>query len=85
MKKFLFALPLIVVSVMWASWNKPVQNRSMVNKEEVISCMNSETIEAYLQEASKVKGLTIRRFLSSNTFLAPEVSIFFNCDLDVAL
>lgn len=52
MKKFLFALPLIVVSVMWASWNKPVQQRSMINKEEVISCMNSETIEAYLQEAA---------------------------------
>ena len=52
MKKFLFALPLIVVSVMWASWNKPVQQRSMINKDEVISCMNMETIESYLQEAS---------------------------------
>jgi carboxymethylenebutenolidase len=52
MKKLLFALPLIVVSIVWTSWNKPVQQRSMINKEEIISCMNSETIEAYLQEAA---------------------------------
>jgi carboxymethylenebutenolidase len=52
MKKLFFALPLIVVSVVWTSWNKPVQHRSMINKEEVMSCMNSETIEAYLQEAA---------------------------------
>jgi carboxymethylenebutenolidase len=52
MKKLLFALPLIVVSIVWTSWNKPVQHRSMINKEEIISCMNSETIEAYLQEAA---------------------------------
>ena len=52
MKKLLFALPLIVVSIVWTSWNRPVQQRSMINKDEVISCMNMETIEAYLQEAS---------------------------------
>ena len=52
MKKLLFALPLIVVSIVWTSWNKPVQQRSMINKDEVISCMNMETIESYLQEAS---------------------------------
>ena len=52
MKNFLFALLLIVVSIVWTSWNKPVQQRSMINKDEVISCMNMETIESYLQEAS---------------------------------
>ena len=52
MKKLLFVLPLIVVSIVWTSWNKPVKQRSMINKDEVIACMNMETIEAYLQEAS---------------------------------
>ena len=52
MKKLLLFLAIIAVTFLWSSWNKPVQQRSMINKEEVISCMNSETIEAYLQEAA---------------------------------
>ena len=52
MKKLLLFLAIIAVTFLWSSWQKPVQQRSMINKEEVISCMNSETIEAYLQEAA---------------------------------
>ena len=52
MKKLLLFLPIIAVTFLWSSWQKPLQQRSMINKEEVISCMNSETIEAYLQEAA---------------------------------
>ena len=52
MKKLLLFLPVIAVTLLWSSWQKPVQQRSMINKEEVISCMSSETIEAYLQEAA---------------------------------
>ncbi|MEN9952557.1 MAG: hypothetical protein RLZZ520_825 [Bacteroidota bacterium] len=52
MKKLLLFLPVIAVTLLWSSWQKPVEHRSMINKEEVISCMNSETIEAYLQEAA---------------------------------
>ena len=52
MKKLVPFLAIIAVTFLWSSWNKPVQQRSMINKEEVISCMNSETIEAYLQEAA---------------------------------
>ena len=52
MKKLVPFLAIIAVPFLWSSWNKPVQQRSMINKEEVISCMNSETIEAYLQEAA---------------------------------
>ena len=52
MKKLVLFLAIIAVTFLWSSWNKPVQQRSMINKEEVISCMNSETIEAYLQEAA---------------------------------
>ena len=52
MKKLLLFLPVIAVTLLWSSWQKPVEHRSMINKEEVITCMNSETIEAYLQEAA---------------------------------
>jgi carboxymethylenebutenolidase len=52
MKKLLLFLPVIAVTLLWSSWKKPLENRSMINKEEVISCMNSETIEAYLKEAA---------------------------------
>jgi carboxymethylenebutenolidase len=52
MKKLLLFLPVIAVTLLWSSWQKPVEHRSMINKEEIISCMNSETIEAYLQEAA---------------------------------
>lgn len=52
MKKLILFLPVIAVTLLWSSWQKPVEHRSMINKEEIISCMNSETIEAYLQEAS---------------------------------
>jgi carboxymethylenebutenolidase len=52
MKKLLLFLPVIAVTLLWSSWKKPLENRSMINKQEVISCMNSETIEAYLQEAA---------------------------------
>jgi len=52
MKKLLLFLPVVAVTLLWSSWQKPVEHRSMINKEEVISCMNSETIEAYLQEAA---------------------------------
>jgi carboxymethylenebutenolidase len=52
MKKLLLFLPIIAVTFLWSSWQKPVKQRSMINKEEVISCMNSETIETYLQEAA---------------------------------
>lgn len=52
MKKLVLFLAIIAVTFLWSSWNKPVQQRSMINKEDVISCMNSETIEAYLQEAA---------------------------------
>ena len=52
MKKLLLFLPVIAVTLLWSSWQKPVEQRSMINKQEVISCMNSETIEAYLQEAA---------------------------------
>ena len=52
MKKLLLFLPVIAVTLLWSSWKKPLEKRSMINKEEVISCMNSETIEAYLKEAA---------------------------------
>lgn len=52
MKKLLFAALLLIAASIWTAWNKPVQKSSMISKDEVISCMNMETIEAYLQEAS---------------------------------
>lgn len=52
MKKLLFAVLLLITASIWTAWNKPVKQRSMISKDEVISCMNMETIEAYLQEAS---------------------------------
>jgi len=52
MKKLLLFLPVVAVTLLWSSWQKPIEHRSMINKEEIISCMNSETIEAYLQEAA---------------------------------
>lgn len=52
MKKLLFAVLLLITASIWTAWNRPVQQRSMISRDEVISCMNMETIEAYLQEAS---------------------------------
>ncbi|MFM1793658.1 MAG: hypothetical protein RL642_43 [Bacteroidota bacterium] len=52
MKKLFLLLPVVLVSLFWSAWKEPIQYRTAISKDEVISCMNMETIESYLQEAS---------------------------------
>lgn len=52
MKKLLLLLPVVLISLFWSAWKEPIPYRNTISKDEVISCMNMETIESYLQEAS---------------------------------
>jgi carboxymethylenebutenolidase len=53
MKKLLFISGLIVLALGWSAWKAKQPSRPFVNKAEIISCMETETIGAYLNEASK--------------------------------
>ncbi len=53
MKKFLVIPVLIVLALSWTGWKAKQASRPFVNKAEIISCMETETIGAYLNEASK--------------------------------
>ena len=53
MKKLLFISGLIVLALGWTGWKAKQASRPFVNKAEIISCMETETIDAYLNEASK--------------------------------
>ncbi len=53
MKKFLVIPVLIVLALSWTGWKAKQASRPFVNKAEIISCMETETIDAYLTEASR--------------------------------
>jgi len=53
MKKLLFISALIVLALGWSGWKANQTSRPFVSKAEIISCMETETVDAYLNEASK--------------------------------
>ncbi len=53
MKKLLPFLLLAVVAVTWSSWRAQQYPEPMINKKEIISCMETETMETYFREASQ--------------------------------
>ena len=53
MKKLLFISGLIVLALGWTGWKAKQASIPFVNKAEIISCMETETIDSYLNEASK--------------------------------
>ena len=53
MKKFLVIPVLIVLALGWTGWKTKQVSRPFVSKAEIISCMETETIDAYLNEASR--------------------------------
>lgn len=52
MYKYLATVLLITLSCISFSWNFGSKTRTSIAKEEIISCMNTETITSYIQEAS---------------------------------
>lgn len=55
MKKLSIFLPLVLTALLWSSWYKPIHYRTTISQEEIVSCMNTETIDAYLLEASTIE------------------------------
>ena len=53
MKKLLFISGLIVLALGWSGWKAKQASRVFISKAEIISCMETETVGAYLNEASK--------------------------------
>ncbi len=53
MKKLLFISALIVLALGWSGWKAKQASRAFISKAEIISCMETETVGAYLKEASK--------------------------------
>ena len=54
MKKSIFLLAILLGSFSWISWNKKTYIGNSRAKEDIISCYNMETINAYQQEASSI-------------------------------
>jgi len=52
MKKILFISGLMVLALGWSGWKTKQTSRAFVSKAEIISCMETETVGAYLNEAS---------------------------------
>jgi carboxymethylenebutenolidase len=52
MKKILFISGLMVLALGWSGWKAKQSSRAFVSKAEIISCMETETVGAYLNEAS---------------------------------
>ena len=53
MKKLLPFLLLLVVVITWSSWKSQQHPEPMIAKKEIISCMETETMDAYINEASQ--------------------------------
>ncbi|MFN6374015.1 MAG: dienelactone hydrolase family protein [Chitinophagia bacterium] len=53
MKKLLLLLLLVSVTATWTSWRSQQHPEAMIQKKEIISCMETETMEAYFAEASQ--------------------------------
>ncbi len=53
MKNFLFISGLIILALGWTGWKAKQSSRPFVSKAEIISCMETETVDAYFKEASK--------------------------------
>jgi len=53
MKKILLISGLMVLALGWAGWKAKQTSRAFVSKAEIISCMETEPVGAYLNEASK--------------------------------
>lgn len=53
MKKPLAFLLLAFVAVTWTSWKAQQHPEPMINKKEIISCMDTETMDTYFREASQ--------------------------------
>ena len=54
MKKSIVVLAILLGSLSWISWNKKTYIGNSRAKEDIISCYNMETLNAYQQEASSV-------------------------------
>lgn len=54
MKKSLVLLAILLGSLSWISWNKNTYTGDSRAKDDIISCYNMETVNAYQQEASLV-------------------------------
>lgn len=52
MNKFLGTVLLVIFGFISFSWNFENKTRASISKEEIISCMNTETVDAYIKEAS---------------------------------
>jgi len=52
MKKILFISGLMVLALGWSGWKAKQSSRAFVSKAEIISCMETETVGTYLNEAS---------------------------------
>lgn len=53
MKKLLFIFGLTLLALGWTGWKAKQVTSPFVGKAEIISCMETETIDAYLTEASR--------------------------------
>jgi len=53
MKKLLFIFGLTLLALGWTGWKAKQVTSPFVSKAEIISCMETETIDAYLTEASR--------------------------------
>lgn len=54
MKQSVVLLTILLASFSWISWNKNAYTGNSRAKEEIISCYNMETLNAYQKEASSV-------------------------------
>ena len=52
MKKSFLLTIVLLASICWISWNKKTYTGNRIAKEEVVSCYNMETLNAYQLEAS---------------------------------
>lgn len=53
MKKQLISFLLLAFACIWMGWNYRMEPKVMVEKKDIISCMETETVDAYIQEASQ--------------------------------
>ncbi|MEN9950565.1 MAG: hypothetical protein RLY85_1317 [Bacteroidota bacterium] len=52
MKKLFFIFGLLVLGLGWSGWKSNQTKSPFINKADIISCMETETVDAYLTEAS---------------------------------
>jgi carboxymethylenebutenolidase len=53
MKKLLPFLMLLAIAGTWTSWKSQQHPDPLIEKKEIISCMETETMDAYIREASQ--------------------------------